>query len=112
MNQTEMSGEIRRFVEKRCARPDDTLLEDAITYLAKTTNCTDGKKHPDPIDYLKKVMGERNLRNTDLKIYIGSSGNVSSVLKRRKPLTLRMIRNLNKYLGIPAEILIQPYDCR
>jgi HTH-type transcriptional regulator/antitoxin HigA len=66
---------------------------------------------PDPIDYLKEVMAQRGLRNKDLKVYIGSSGNVCSVLKRRKPLSLRMIRNLHDYLGIPAEILIQPYDC-
>ncbi len=66
---------------------------------------------PDPIDHLKEVMKEHGLRNKDMKIYIGSSGNVCSVLKRHKPLTLRMIRNLNRYLSIPAEILIQPYDC-
>ena len=59
----------------------------------------------------KKVMQEKGLQNMDLKIYIGSSGNVSAVLKRRQVLSLRMIRNLNKYLNIPAEILIQPYDC-
>ena len=66
---------------------------------------------PDPITHLQKVMQEKGLRNMDLKIYIGSSGNVSAILKRRQPLSLRMIRNLNKYLHIPAEILIQPYDC-
>jgi HTH-type transcriptional regulator/antitoxin HigA len=70
------------------------------------------KKFPDPITFLKEVMYEKGLRNKDLKIYIGSSGNVSAVLKRRQALSLRMIRNLNKYLDIPAEILIQPYDCR
>jgi len=70
------------------------------------------KKLPDPITHLKQVMEERGLRNRDLKIYIGSSGNVSAILKRRQALSLRMIRNLNKYLNIPAEILIQPYDCR
>jgi HTH-type transcriptional regulator/antitoxin HigA len=69
------------------------------------------KDLPDPIDYLKEVMSERGLRNKDLKVYIGSAGNVCSVLKRRKPLSLRMIRNLYTYLDIPAEILIQPYDC-
>ncbi len=66
---------------------------------------------PDPITYLENVMHERGLRNRDLKIYIGSSGNVSAILKRRQALSLRMIRNLNKYLHIPAEILIQPYNC-
>lgn len=67
---------------------------------------------PDPIDYLKEIMDKRGLCNKDMKAYIGSSGNISSVLNRRKPLSLRMIRNLHKYLGIPADVLIQPYDCR
>jgi len=66
---------------------------------------------PDPITCLKQVMHEKGLRNRDLKIHIGSSGNVSAILKKRQALSLRMIRNLNKYLHIPAEILIQPYDC-
>ena len=66
---------------------------------------------PDPIEYLEQIMLERGIRKRDLKIYIGSSGYVSSVLNRRKPLSLKMIRNLHDYLGIPAEILIQPYDC-
>jgi len=70
------------------------------------------KPVPDPITHLKQVMEEKGLRNRDLKIYIGSSGNVSAILKRRQALSLRMIRNLNKYLHIPAEILIQPYDCQ
>jgi HTH-type transcriptional regulator / antitoxin HigA len=32
------------------------------------------------------------------------------VLNRRRPLTLAMIRRLHVGLGIPADILIQPYD--
>lgn len=67
---------------------------------------------PDPITHLKKVMLQRRLRNKDLKVYIGSSGNVCAILKRRQALSLRMIRNLHKYLHISAEILIQPYDCK
>jgi len=34
---------------------------------------------------------------------------VSEVLNRKRPLTMEMVRNLNKGLGIPAEVLIQPY---
>ena len=79
--------------------------------VARSARMVKQQEMPDPIDYLKEVMVSRGLRNKDLKIYIGSSGNVCSVLKRRKPLTLRMIRNLHDYLDIPAEILIQPYDC-
>ncbi len=97
---------------KSCRRvPDSRLMEKSISYL-EGQRYQYAKEESDPIDYLKKVMVERNLLNRDLKAYIGSSGNVCSVLKKRKPLSLRMIRNLHRYLGIPAEILIQPYDCR
>ncbi len=89
---------------------DDKMVETAISFLDEQRFSHD-RHYPDPIDYLKKVMTQRNLRNKDLKVYIGSSGHVCSVLKKRTPLSLRMIRNLHCYLGIPAEILIQPYDC-
>ena len=101
---------VSHHVESGCRAPDNRLVEKSIRYLDELRY--QPENFPDPIDYLKKVMDERNLRNKDLKAYIGSSGNVCSVLKKRKPLSLRMIRNLNRYLGIPAEILIQPYDCR
>jgi len=91
---------------------DDTFMDSMINTVSRSIKpVTHDKKLPDPIDYLKDVMAKRGLRNKDMKIYIGSSGNVCSVLKKRKPLSLRMIRNLNRYLDIPAEILIQPYDC-
>lgn len=82
-----------------------------ISSLALSDQPVSQNRLPDTIEYLKKVMRERGLRKRDLKIYIGSSGYVSSVLNRRKPLSLKMIRNLHDYLGIPAEILIKPYDC-
>ena len=82
-----------------------------ITSVSRSAKPVNKENLPDPIDYLKDVMAKRGLCNKDLKVYIGSSGNVCSVLKRRKPLSLRMIRNLHTYLDIPAEILIQPYDC-
>lgn len=112
MNSKLISNEIRVYVEKNYKRPDEELLNDAISYLSHTGSNDQPNKHPDPIEYLKEVMEKRDLRNKDLKAYIGSSGTICSVLKRHKPLSLRMIRNLNKYLHIPAEILIQPYDCK
>jgi HTH-type transcriptional regulator/antitoxin HigA len=39
---------------------------------------------------------------------IGQVNRVYEVLNRKRPLTLRMIWNLHKGLGIPAEILIRP----
>ena len=102
---------VTNHIESSCRVPDDRLMEKSIAYLDEQRYHSE-KEVCDPIEYLKKVMEERHLLNKDLKAYIGSSGNVCSVLKKRKPLSLRMIRNLHRYLGIPAEILIQPYDCR
>ena len=87
-------------------------IKKTVLSIVRASQPPEEKTLPDPITYLKQVMHERGLRNMDLKIYIGSSGNVSAILNRRQALSLRMIRNLNKYLHIPAEILIQPYNCR
>lgn len=64
---------------------------------------------PDPIDMLQYVMESRGLTRRDLEPYLGSRARVSEVLNRRRPLSLEMIRKLHQGLGIPAEVLIQPY---
>jgi len=87
-------------------------IDRTILTVVRASQPAKEKKIPDPITHLKKVMHDKKLRNTDLKIYIGSSGNVSAVLNRKLGLSLKMIRNLHKYLHIPAEILIQPYERR
>ena len=38
---------------------------------------------------------------------IGQSNRVYEVLNHKRPLTLRMIRNLNRGLGISAQVLIK-----
>ncbi len=61
---------------------------------------------PDPIDVIKLRMEELGLRNKDLVGKIGSKGYVSSLLSRRKPLTLEIARIFHRELNIPAEVLI------
>lgn len=61
---------------------------------------------PDPIDAIKLKMEERNIRNKDLVGIIGSKGYISSLLNRKKPLTIELVRYFNKEFGIPAEVLI------
>ena len=62
---------------------------------------------PDPIEAIKYYLDSRGLERRDLERFIGTSGRVSEVLSRKRPLTLTMIRKLNAGLGIPAEVLIQ-----
>ena len=64
---------------------------------------------PDPIELLLHVMDARGLTRRDLQPYLGGRARVSEILNRRRPLTLAMIRRLQDGLGLPADVLIQPY---
>ncbi len=61
---------------------------------------------PDPIEAIRFRMEQMNLRQADIAPLFGGKTRVSEVLHRRRPLTLRMITLLNRYLGIPLESLI------
>jgi HTH-type transcriptional regulator/antitoxin HigA len=67
---------------------------------------------PDPIEAIYYYMESRGLSRQDLEPYLGSRARVSEILNRRRPLSLEMIRRLSRGLGIPAEVLIQPYECK
>jgi HTH-type transcriptional regulator/antitoxin HigA len=59
---------------------------------------------PDPIDAIK--MNELGLKNKDLVGTMGSKGYVSSLLNKKKPLTLELAKMFHQELNIPAEILL------
>jgi HTH-type transcriptional regulator/antitoxin HigA len=61
---------------------------------------------PDPIDAIKVKMNELGLKNKDLVGKIGSKGYVSSLLNKRKPLTLALAKLFHQELNIPAEVLL------
>jgi len=65
---------------------------------------------PDPIDAIKETMERKSLKDKDLIPAIGSKTTVSLVLNRKRALTIDMIRNLSDFLGLPLEVLIQPYE--
>ena len=65
---------------------------------------------PDPIETIQYYLDTRGWSRRDLEPCLGSRARVSEVLSRKRCLTLEMIRKLNQELGIPAEILIQPYE--
>ncbi len=64
---------------------------------------------PDPIEAILYYMESRGLSRRDLEACIGNRARVSEILNRKRPLTLRMIQQLHRELGIPAEVLLQPY---
>ena len=61
---------------------------------------------PDPIDAIKVKMNELGLKNKDLVGKVGSKGYVSSLLNKKKPLTLELAKMFHQELKIPAEVLL------
>ncbi|MCF2491288.1 type II toxin-antitoxin system HigA family antitoxin [Dyadobacter sp. CY347] len=83
----------------------DTL--EAITVLAIDYE----KRHfpipkPDPIEAIKERMEQLHLSRKDVAPYFGGENRVSEVLNKKRNLTIKMIRELSKNLGIPADTLL------
>ena len=94
--------------------PPNTPAEDRLELLTILVEVYEAKHYPipppDPIDAILHVMDAYQLVPRDLEPYLGSLERISEVLSRQKPLTLMMIRKLHEGLGIPAEILIRPFE--
>lgn len=63
---------------------------------------------PDPIAAIRFRMEQGGLTVKDLVPSIGQPNRVYEVLNGKRRLTLEMIRNLHRNLGIPAESLLGP----
>lgn len=61
---------------------------------------------PDPIEAIRFRMEQAGLTVKDLVPSIGQPNRVYEVLNRKRGLTIQMIRNLHRNLGIPAGSLI------
>jgi len=63
---------------------------------------------PDPVEAIKFAMESKGLTAKDLAPMIGRANRVYEILNRKRPLTLKMIWELHRKLGIPAESLVRP----
>jgi HTH-type transcriptional regulator/antitoxin HigA len=61
---------------------------------------------PDPVEAIKFRMDQLGLKQSDIAPYFGGRNRASEVLSHKRPLSLRMIRNLHKNLHIPSDSLI------
>ena len=93
-----------------------TLEGDRLDVLVTLVEAWEAKHYPidlpDPIEAIKYHMEQKGLEPRDLVRYIGSRNRVYEVLNRKRPLTLRMVWQLHKGLGIPAESLIKAPEGR
>ncbi len=104
--------EIEQLLDSKPKTPQSDRLE-VLTILVEAYE----EKHykiplPNPVEAILYHMESHGLTRKDLVPYIGSRARVSEILNRKRPLSVDMIRKLNQGLGIPEEILIQPYECK
>jgi len=101
--------EIERLFDAKPGTADGDRFEVLIALIHVYEEKHHAVPLPNPIDAIQYYMESRGLTRRDLEKYIGSRARVSEVLNRKRALTMEMIRNLHKRLGIPAEVLIQSY---
>lgn len=103
-------------IERLWDAPEGSADADRLEVLAMLVEAYE-KAHfpieaPDPISYLEYIMDVRGLTRKDLEPYIGPRGRVADIMNRTRPLSVTMIRRLCAGLGLPADVLIQPYVLR
>ena len=62
---------------------------------------------PDPIEAIKFVMEQMNLKQVDVAKYFGGKNRTSEVLNRKRKLTVEMIYEIHNNLKIPLTSLVQ-----
>jgi len=104
--------EIDRFFEANVqpGTPEGDSIEILLMLVEKYENEHYPIPLPDPVEAIKYYMESRGLTRKDLEPFMGNRARVSEILNRKRHLSLHMIQNLEKGLGIPAKVLIQPYD--
>lgn len=60
----------------------------------------------DPVDAIRFRIRQQGLTPRDLEPFIGPGGRASEVLNRKRPLSLRMVKQLHEGLRIPCESLL------
>jgi len=99
--------EIERLFDVQPGTPEADTLEIWTTLVEAYEEKQFPIPAPDPIAAIRYHMESRGLSEEDRKPYLGHR--VSDVMSRKRPLSLAMIRRLHAALGIPADLLIQPY---
>ena len=100
---------INEIFDASSGTPDGDRLEVLVTLVEAYEARNYPIPLPDPIAAIEYHMQRLGMTRKDLEPLIGSRARGSEVLNRKRPLTIRMIRNLSAGLGISAQALIQEY---
>lgn len=100
-----------REIQQLWNAPEGSPEEDRLNVLATLVEAYEEQHFPidlpDPIEAIKFRLEQLGEDAKALIGIIGSRTRVYEVLRGDRPLSLKMIRELHKHLGIPAEVLIR-----
>lgn len=103
--------EIARYFENQPS--PGTEAADRFDVLASLVEAYEAKYWPiestDPIEAIEYRMEISGYTQKDLGALIGSRSRASELLKRKRPLTMKMAHKLSVEWDIPAEVLLKPY---
>lgn len=101
--------EIDRLMGSRPDTPEGDKLNVLVTLVEAYEDAHWPMEAPDPISAIGHVMEANGWKQSDFAILIGSQPHASEVLRRRRPLTLSMIRALSTEWNLPADTLVREY---
>lgn len=95
--------------------PEGTPECDRLDVLISVVQTYEERRWPvepegDPVEVLIAHMDVTGRSQADLTRLLGSRSRASEVLNRRRALTLEMIHKLHTEWGLPADVLIKPYE--
>ena len=112
-NEQSYRAALQEIEELMNAAPGSSA-EDRLDVLATLVKVYEDEHYPipkpSPVAALDYYLESRGLTRKALEPFIGPPHRVSEIMNRRRRLTLDMIRRLEAGIGIPASVLIQPYE--
>lgn len=110
-NETEYKAAQKQLYKLVFGKENQTEKEEQEIELLKLLIQTYQEQHikipnPDPIEAIKFRMDQMGLMQKDIAPIFGGENRASEVLKGTRPLSLKMVVLLHKYLGIPYESLV------
>ena len=108
-NETDLKRTLKRIdqiIEAKKGSTEYDELEVLTTLVEAYENMHHVIDPPEPVEAIKFRMEQQGLKSIDLAPLMGGKNRVSEVLANKRPLSLRMIRNLHNKLHIPYESLM------
>src|SRR6266852_3515264 len=108
-NEADYKNALSRIDDLWEAKPK-TKDGDELTILSILVENYESEKYkispPDPVEAIKFRMDQLGMKISELAQYLGGRNRSSEILKRKRRLSIGMMRSLHRRLKIPAESLL------